>query len=155
MLDYDIRNGRTYLYFTGEPQYHFGYGLSYTSFELRDLQTSANALTLSDSIVVSVEVENTGERAGDEVVQLYVRHLESVERVERPDRALKGFARVSLEGGQKKRVEISLRGSDLAYWNVTRRAWDLETGSIALLAGTSSRQADLRLEKTLRISARG
>lgn len=152
MLDYDIKNGRTYLYFKGEPQYHFGYGLSYTTFELRDLQTSADVLTLSGSITASVEVQNTGGRAGDEVVQLYVRHLEAQSAVERPDRALKGFQRVSLLPGEKKRVEITLRGSDLAYWNVTQKAWDLETGSIELLAGTSSRESDLGLHKTLKIS---
>jgi beta-glucosidase len=151
MLDYDIRKGRTYLYSKDDPQYPFGYGLSYTSFELSDLQTSADALTLSGSITASVEVKNTGGRAGDEVVQLYVRHREAQDPVERPDRALKGFQRVSLDPGQKKRVEITLRGSDLAYWNGARKAWDLETGSIELLAGTSSRESDLGLRKTLRI----
>jgi beta-glucosidase len=152
MLDYDIRNGRTYLYFKGDPQYHFGYGLSYTTFELSDLETSADRLDLGGSLLASVEVKNTGTRTGDEVVQLYVRHLDSLEPVERPDRALKGFQRVSLAPGEKKRVAIQLRGSDLAYWNMDRHAWDLETGRIELLVGTSSREADLTLNKTLKIS---
>jgi beta-glucosidase len=153
LMDYDIRNGHTYLYFRGEPQYCFGHGLSYTSFELSNLSTNADLLTLSGAVVASVEVQNTGGRAGDEVVQLYVRHLESKEEVERPDRALKGFHRVSLAPGEKKQVNITLRGSDLAYWNTQRQAWDLETGSIELLVGNSSRKSDLRLKKLIQITS--
>lgn len=152
MLDYDIRKGRTYMYLRDEPQYHFGYGLSYTRFELSNIGTSASALTLGGSVVVSLDIQNTGDRSGDEVVQVYVRHLESEPRVERPERALKAFSRVSLAAGEKRRVDIPLRGSDVAYWNAQRRAWDLETGEIELLVGNSSRLSDLPLSKTLRIS---
>jgi len=156
MLDYDLTQGRTYLYFRGEPQYAFGYGLSYTSFALSDLQVSLDRLTLGESVLLSVVVENTGSRQGDEVVQVYVRHLPASgatrgAAVPRPDRALKGFRRVSLEPGQKRRVEISVRGVDLAYWNAEQGAWDLETGRIELCVGSSSRESDLRLRHTLQI----
>jgi beta-glucosidase len=156
MLDYDVRHGHTYLYSRESPQYHFGYGLSYTSFELGGLATSAEQLTLASELEVSVDVHNTGPRAGDEVVQLYVGHLipeaESPRHVERPARALKGFRRVHVAAGCAERVVIALRGRDLAYWNAARQAWDLETGSIEILIGTSSRETDLRLRKTLHIS---
>ncbi|HTV24230.1 MAG TPA: glycoside hydrolase family 3 C-terminal domain-containing protein [Polyangiaceae bacterium] len=150
MLDYDIRNGRTYLYSRDEPQYSFGYGLSYTSFELAQLATSADRLTLDGSIEVSVELRNTGERDGDEVVQLYVHHLSGA-GVERPERALKGFRRVHVAAGATQRVSIPLRGRDLAYWNAARQRWDLERGSIELWLGTSSRPRDIVLRKTLQV----
>jgi beta-glucosidase len=152
MLDYDLRKGRTYLYFEGEPQYAFGHGLSYTSFELSGLRTDRDELRLASTLTVSVDVQNTGTRAGDEVVQLYVRPLEATPRVERPQRALKGFRRIHLLPGEKRRVEIALRGSDVAYWNVDRRAWDLETGSFELLVGNSSRLGDLRLRHRIRVA---
>jgi beta-glucosidase len=155
MLDYDIRHGHTYLYSRESPQYHFGYGLSYTSFELGGLATSAEHLTLAGELEVAVDVRNTGRVSGDEVVQLYVRHhaaaAASGDRVERPERALKGFRRVHVPAGRTERAVIVLRGRDLAYWNVARHAWDLERGSIDILVGTSSRERDLCLRKTLTI----
>ena len=89
MMDYDIRHGRTYMYFKGEPQYPFGYGLSYTTFAYANLRTSAPRLSPGAPLTVSVDVTNTGARAGDEVVQLYVRYPES--KVERPLKQLRGF----------------------------------------------------------------
>jgi beta-glucosidase len=150
LRDYDIRHGHTYMYFRGEPQYAFGYGLSYTTFALSNLQTSASGLGLSGKLVVGVDIENTGGRAGDEVVQLYVRHLRSA--VARPQKALKGFQRVSLAPGEKRRVEIVLHGLDLAYWDVEQRGWALENGTLELLAGTSSRDADLVLSRKIELT---
>lgn len=152
MLDYDIRNGRTYMYFKGEPAYPFGYGLSYTRFELSNLVTHARRLTLGGTIELSVDVENVGDRPGDEVVQVYVRHATPSSGVERPDRALKGFRRVTLAPGERKTVHITLRGADVAYWNAERRAWDLERGELELLVGTSSRSRDLTLRDVVQIS---
>jgi beta-glucosidase len=155
MLDYDIRHGHTYLYSRESPQYHFGYGLSYTSFELGALWTSSEHLTLAGELEVAVDVRNTGRVAGDEVVQLYVHHVvpeaASAPWIERPKRALKGFRRVHVAAGRTERAVMTLRGRDLAYWNVARHAWDLERGSIELLVGTSSRERDLSLRKTLTI----
>jgi len=151
MLDYALEQGRTYLYFQGEPQYAFGYGLSYTRFQLSQLATDTDELRLAGSVLVSLEVQNTGRRAGDEVVQLYVRPLDAQPAVKRPGRALKGFARVSLAPGERRRVEIPLRGSDVAYWNSEKRAWDLETGTLELCVGTSSRAQDLLLTRPIQI----
>ena len=85
MMDYNIRHGRTYMYFKGKPLYPFGYGLSYTTFEYSDLKTSSPTLARDGSLTVSVNVRNTGKRAGDEVVQLYVKHQQSA--LEHPTRS--------------------------------------------------------------------
>jgi beta-glucosidase len=75
MMDYNIRNGRTYMYFKGEPLYPFGYGLSYTTFTYSNLKTSAETLAKNGAITVSVDVQNSGKAAGEEVVQLYVKDM--------------------------------------------------------------------------------
>jgi beta-glucosidase len=149
MMDYDIRHGRTYMYFHGDPQYPFGYGLSYTTFALSNLRTSAASLSGHGDVGVSVDVKNTGTRDGDEVVQLYVRHLDS--KVERPTKALKGFRRVTVPAGQSRSVEIPLRGADLAYWDVARHAWTVEKGRVELRVGTSSADRDLTLRRVLEV----
>jgi len=164
MLDYDIRNGRTYLYSREDAQYSFGYGLSYTRFELSTLTTSSGQLTLGGSVDVSVDVRNAGERDGDEVVQLYVHHVGAPGSpgdlsagdgvggsVERPERALKGFRRVRVSAGATQRVSITLRGRDVAYWNEARQCWDLERGNIELCIGTSSRPGDIALRQVLQV----
>jgi len=141
MMDYDIRHGRTYQYFKGKPLYPFGFGLSYTSVEYSDLKTSKP--TLSDSILVSVNVRNIGKRDGDEVVQFYVSYPGS--KVERPMKQLKGFKRVFIPAGESKTVEIPLKAEDLAYWNVEKHAFIVEKGTVKLMAGSSS--ADIKLTK--------
>jgi beta-glucosidase len=148
MLDYDIRKGRTYLYFKGEPLYPFGYGLSYTTFKYSDLKTSAGSFPKDGSITVSVDVRNTGKRAGEEVVQLYVKHLNSA--VERPIRELRGFKRVALQPGERKTVELVLPARSLAYWDGSKRAFVVEAGKIELQTGRSS--ADIRLKKTVNVT---
>src|SRR6266542_854292 len=116
MMDYNIRDGRTYMYFKGKPLYPFGYGLSYTTFEYSNLKTSAGQLDARGEITVSVDVRNSGSRAGDEVVQMYVAHQGS--KVERANEELKGFRRVTLDPGKKTAVKFVLKAQDLAYWSV-------------------------------------
>jgi beta-glucosidase len=145
MMDYNIRNGRTYQYFKGQPLYPFGYGLSYTTFAYSGLKTST--ATLSDSLIVSVNVKNTGKRDGDEVVQLYVSYSDS--KVERPLKQLKGFKRVFIKAGETKTVDIRLKAEDLAYWNVTKHAFIVESGSIKLMIGSSS--ADIRASTMINV----
>ncbi|HEY8995278.1 MAG TPA: glycoside hydrolase family 3 C-terminal domain-containing protein [Lacunisphaera sp.] len=146
MMDYDIRHGRTYQYAKQEPQYAFGYGLSYTTFALSGL-SCAETLARDGALEIRVEVANTGTRAGDEVVQLYVRFPQS--KVERAPRQLKGFQRITVEPGQKATATINLRAADLAYWDIAAHAWVVEPGPVELLVGTSSREADLTLRKTV------
>ena len=114
MMDYNIRNNRTYMYFKNQPLYPFGYGLSYTTFSYSNLRASASSLARDGQITVSVNVRNTGKRDGQEVVQLYVTHAGS--QVERPIKELKGFERVALKAGETKTVHIPLSAKDLAYW---------------------------------------
>jgi beta-glucosidase len=147
MMDYDIRHGRTYMYFKGEPLYPFGYGLSYTSFIYSNLRATSNSLRARGSIKVSLRVKNTGSRAGEEVVQMYVKHLGSA--VERPLKELKGFARVSLRAGETKTVTLTLRGEQLAYWDTARRQFAVEQGRVMIMVGGSS--ADIKLNKAVRV----
>jgi len=88
------------------------------------------------SVQVTVKVRNTGKRAGDEVVQLYVQHLGS--EVERPRLELKGFERVRIEAGAERDVRLELKLRDLAYWDAKRHTWRVEKEEIRLLAGGSS-----------------
>jgi beta-glucosidase len=147
MMDYNIRNGRTYMYFQGDPLYPFGFGLSYTTFEYSNLGTSATLLDANGSVMVSVDVKNSGERSGEEVVQLYVKHLDSA--VQRPMKELKGFRRVAIRAGQTKTVKIQLEAKELAYWDVTKRKFVVEAGRVQLMVGASSR--DIRLQKTIEV----
>jgi beta-glucosidase len=147
MMDYDIRHGRTYMYFKGDPLYPFGYGLSYTTFRYSKLRVSAARLSSGGKVLVSVEVKNTGPRQGDEVVELYVKHLKSA--VDRPAKELRGFRRVTLAPNETKSVEIPLAADSLTYWDTAGKRWTLEPGEVEMTVGSSS--ADTKLTKTLRI----
>jgi len=142
MMDYDIRHGRTYMYFKGDPLYPFGYGLSYTTFRYSKLRVSAGRLAADDKVTVSVDIENTGKRLGDEVVELYVKHLKSA--VDRPAKELRGFRRVILAPGETKTVEIPLAADSLTYWDVERKRWALEQDEVEVMVGG--------LSKSLRVS---
>jgi beta-glucosidase len=143
MMDYDIRHGRTYMYFRDTPLYPFGYGLSYTTFAYRDLNVNAS----KGAIDVSVLVKNIGQRAGDEVVQLYVNHLNS--RVSRPLKELKAFTRVLLGSQEEKTVKLSFPASRLAYWNAETDHWVVEKDRIEITVGGSS--TDARLKKSIQV----
>jgi beta-glucosidase len=147
MMDYDIRKGRTYLYFKGQPLYPFGFGLSYTTFEYANLRTSADSVKGTGEITVSVDIKNTGKRAGDEVVQMYVKHLESA--VERPIKELRGFQRITLQPGEKKTVRMPLKGNELTYWDAAAHSFVVEPDKLGIMLGASS--ADVRLEKTIEV----
>jgi beta-glucosidase len=145
--DYAMKN-RTYRFFTGTPLYPFGHGLSYTTFGYKNLRMSASAATGGDTLLVSVDVTNTGSRAGDEVPQLYVRHLGS--KVERPRSDLRGYARVTLNPGETKTVSFRVPVSSLAYWDATSHAWIVEAEKVQFDVGASSR--DIRLSGTIDVT---
>ena len=117
------------------PQFPFGYGLSYTTFKISNLQLSAPRMLASDKLTVSVDVENTGGRAGDEVVQLYIRDV--VASMTRPVKELKGFQRVTLLRGEKRRVEFTLTRDQLAFWNRDMR-FVVEPGEFRVMVGSNS-----------------
>jgi beta-glucosidase len=117
-----------------EPLFPFGHGLSYTTFALSNLQLERQG----DGVRVSIDVANTGARAGAEVVQIYVGQPGC--SVERPVRELKGFAKVALQPGKTKRIEIELAGDAFAFWSVEKNGWTVEPGEFVIEAGVSSRQ---------------
>ncbi|MFL5734914.1 MAG: beta-glucosidase H [Chloroflexia bacterium] len=120
-----------------EPLFPFGFGLSYTTFDYSNLRLSAPKLGPNDTLTVSVDITNTGSRRGQEVVQLYVSDQEA--RLQRPERELKGFAKVSLEPGEHKTVTISLTPDDLAYFDDSTGQWVAEAGAFTVHVGASSR----------------
>jgi beta-glucosidase len=149
MMDYDIRHGRSYMYFKGDPLYPFGYGLSYTTFRYSRLRVSARQLAAKVNVTVSVDVTNIGTRPGDEVVELYVKHMKSA--VERPAKELRGFRRVTLAPNETKSVDIPLAAGSLSYWDIAGERWVLERDEVELTIGESS--ADTKLTKTLRVAS--
>jgi beta-glucosidase len=144
MMDYNIRDGRTYMYAKQKPLYAFGFGLSYTSFAYSRLRISTTTLGTDAAATVSVEVKNTGARAGDEVVQMYVSHEGS--SVARPVEELEGFARVSLRPGEVKTVTLPLAAKQLAYWDETTKAFVLEKDRVVVKVGGSSDDLPLKAE---------
>ena len=145
--EYDITKGFTYMYVKGAPLYPFGYGLSYTEFKYSNLRLSAGRVATDGSVTVSVEVENTGSRAGDEVVQLYTHAMKS--RVIRPSKELRGFERISLQPGEKKEVSITVPASKLAYYDVSRHSFVVEPGTYEFMAGASS--SDIRAQAGVQV----
>ena len=134
---FDAQNKYTskYLDVPNTPLFPFGYGLSYTQFHLSDLRLSAHHLSHDGSLSVSVEVENMGRRAGDEVVQLYLRNLAA--SVTRPVRELKGFERISLQPGERRRIYFWLGPEQLGFINREMR-FTVEPGDFKVFVGNSS-----------------
>ena len=124
-----------------EPLFPFGYGLSYTTFAYRDLTLNAAEYAPGDEIQVSLDVENTGPRAGKEVVQLYVRDVESC--LVRPEKELKAFAKVALEPRETRTVTFTLNQDALSFYDPAKKGWVAEAGDFEILVGSSSR--DIRL----------
>ena len=135
------------MYFTGEPLYPFGYGLSYTSFAYPNLRLNSDSLPAKGSVTVSVDVRNTGTRAGEEVVQMYVKHLNS--SVARPVKELKGFARILLQPAQIKTVTMPLTAEQLAYWDAGKHSFVVENDKAQIMVGSSS--ASQKLNRTIRV----
>jgi beta-glucosidase len=148
ILNYDIiKSGQTYMYDSQPALYPFGYGLSYTTFGYSKMRLSSPSMGREGTADVSVDVTNTGSRAGKNVVQLYV-HQET-SRVKQPLKKLIGFRNVSLEPGQTETVRFAVKTSDLAFWDVTRSKWVVETSAYDLMVGQSS--ADIRQSATLAV----
>ncbi|MNF58152.1 Thermostable beta-glucosidase B [compost metagenome] len=114
----------------------FGHGLSYTSFAYNSIKTNKETLEKNKEIIVSVSVTNTGKRDGEEVVQLYVKSLDSA--IQQPIKALKAFQRVALKAGETKTVALTLKAKNLEYWNTTKQQFELEKGQIEIQVGSAS-----------------
>lgn len=130
---------RGYLFSSNEPLFPFGFGLSYTTFEIGAPRLSATTIKPDGSVQVAVDVRNTGKVAGDEVVQLYVR--DEVSSVTRPVQELKGFRRISLQPGASTTVNFTLATDAFAFWNEDMK-YGVEPGTFAIMAGPNC--ADLK-----------
>lgn len=123
------------------PRYFFGYGLSYTTFEYSDLKLDKKEIGPEESVHIEVTVENTGDRKGDEIVQLYVRDMYS--SMTRPVKELAGFRRVSLESGEKKRVHFVMKADQTAFLDRNMK-WKVEKGEFEIQIGKSSEDICLK-----------
>lgn len=130
-----------------EPLFPFGFGLSYTTFEYSGLALDRSDISDRETVQVSVNVRNTGDRFGQEIVQLYIRDVEST--VLRPEKELKGFAKIALEPGETKNITFRLDKRSFAYYNPERSDWHAETGEYHVLVGSSSRE--IRLQASLSV----
>ncbi len=132
--------GRTYRYFRGEPLFPFGHGLSYTTFKFDNLRVGRSQVRAGDTVPISVEVTNTGERAGDEVVQLYVRYRDAT--ISRPVKELKGFKRITLQPGERKKVTFILYVNQLCVYDEQGR-YIVQPGAVEVMVGRSSQHLPL------------
>ena len=144
ITDYTLRAGngkpgRTLWYFTKPVSYEFGYGLSYTTFEYSDFSISKSSITPDDRITVSVNVKNTGDYDGDEVIQIYVTTPDSPASLERPIKRLKGFKRVTIPRGQTRRVDIDIDCADLWFWDMESERITYDSGKYVFEIGSSSK----------------
>ena len=132
---------RGYLFDDVSPLYPFGFGLSYTTFEFKDLRLARKKIRPHESTHVMVDVTNSGRREGHEVVQLYIR--DQVSSVTRPVKELKGFAKVLLRPGETKTVTLEITPASLGFYDI-QMEWVVEPGEFEIMAGHSSRDADLQ-----------
>lgn len=132
------------------PAFAFGFGLSYTTYHYGNLRLDHETIGPADTLTISVDVTNTGERAGEEVAQMYVSCVKS--RVERAVKELKGFTRVALEPGETKTVTFALPASELAFWDEAAAKWEIEKTEYQVMVGPSSRPEDLKLAAGFRVA---
>ena len=139
---------RTYRYFRGEPLYAFGYGLSYTTFEYGKAKISKPSMKANGKVTVTIPVTNTGKRAGDEIVQVYVKALDYAEA---PIKSLRGFARISLAPGETGKAVIELDGEAFEYYDPSIDELSTRSGRYQILYGGSSLDKDLgRIDFTVK-----
>ncbi len=138
---------RTYRYFSGKPLFAFGHGLSYTRFKYKSAQLDHAQANAADTVRVSVDVKNTGARDGDEVVQVYFRHLKPA--VPQAREALCGFQRVTIPQGETRLVEIEVPMKQFRYWDTAARQYIVEPGNYEILIGAAS--DDIRAKLRLRV----
>lgn len=139
---------RTYRYMTESPLYYFGYGLSYTTFGYGNAKLSSGKIRNGKSVTVSVKVTNTGDLAGHESVQVYVKRLNDENA---PVKALKGLKMIYLNPGESKTIKIELPASSFEYYDGYADDLTVKSGDYRIMAGSSSRDEDLTsLDLTIR-----
>jgi beta-glucosidase len=148
--EYDITKGRTYWFFEKDVLYPFGYGLSYTTFDFSNLSIDKKELNKADDmkITVRVNITNNGNIEGDEVVQLYVKDIES--SVIQPRKELRGFERVNIAAGETKTVSLTLLNDDFTFWDEKTGEFDIEAGAFEIQVGSSSQ--DIKFKDIIEIT---
>jgi beta-glucosidase len=131
-----------------QPLFPFGYGLSYTTFGYKNLQLSQTQLAPDGSVTASVDITNTGKRAGEEVAELYIHDLHP--QIDKPVRELKGFSKVALQPGETKTVQFTIHPRDLAYFDAANHQWKSDAGGYEIEIGASSR--DIRQKSVVQLS---
>ena len=144
--DYSMSN-RTYRYFSGQPLFAFGHGLSYTRFGYSDAKLNATNVGAGDTVKLTFTVQNTGARDGDEVAQVYFRHVNSA--LPQPRLTLCGFTRIHLLAGQTARVTVDIPMERFRYWDTKKKQYTVEPGNYELLIGAAS--DDIRSQVPLKV----
>jgi beta-glucosidase len=147
--DYSMSN-RTYRYFSGKPLFAFGHGLSYTHFSYRKAKLDSQTITADSTIKLTFNVSNKGSRDGDEVAQVYFRHIKSA--VPQPNLALCGFKRVHVAKGKTEQVTIEIPSTRLRYWDTDKKQYVVEAGQYELLVGAAS--DDIRERLSFQVAAK-
>jgi len=132
-----------------EPLFPFGFGLSYTEFSYENLRLSSDTIRADETLTVHVDITNIGSRTGTEVVQLYIR--DNAARLMRPDKELKGFAKVELQPGSTTTVTFTIDREALSYYDPAVPGWIAEPGEFTVLIGRSAN--DIRLSATFQLVA--
>ncbi len=151
MTQYDITKGYTYMYLDRKPVYVFGQGLSYTTFDYSNFGISSAQIASNGSVEVHVDVQNSGSRTGDEVVQLYVHDNDTSETL--PKKQLQGFQRISLEPGEKKTVSFSVTAEQLAFWSTNKHDFVIDPATFDVMVGSSS--SDIRAKGSFQVTTAG
>jgi beta-glucosidase len=133
--DYSMSN-RTYRYFNGTPLFAFGHGLSYTKFDYSKAKLDTANSDANGTVKLSFTVKNSGKRDGDEVAQVYFRHVNSA--LPQPKEALCAFTRIHLAAGQSAHLTLSIPSERFRYWDTVKKQYAIETGDYELLLGAAS-----------------
>jgi beta-glucosidase len=144
--DYSMTN-RTYRYFSGTPLFAFGHGLSYTRFDFKGGKLASKTIAANGTAKVTFTLKNAGKLDGEEVAQVYFRHVNS--RVPQPKLALCGFTRVPLKHGESSQVTVEVPAKRLRYWDPEKKQYVVEPGNYEILIGAASDDIRLKLPMTI------
>ncbi len=151
MTEYDVSKGFTYMYVIDKPLYAFGRGLSYTNFAYSNLNLSSARVGSDGTLQIHVDVKNTGDRAGEEVVQLYVH--DNDQSAVQPREQLQGFERVSVNPGETKTVSFALPVEQLSYWDTSKHGYVINPGTFDVMIGSAS--DDIRQRGSFEVTGAG